>query len=519
MNIYVFKKVTCDLTYTNVLYFKTPQARLNYLTNNYNYKLFSNGKFLDTSEVIVLSINAQIENGSNYICVDDENCLLNYRFYFINKIEQTTPANYLVTLLPDIFATYFDENLQFSKRNLLIQATSLLHPVSNVSLALNKMEALTIYGTNEFLRPASNNGAVIGIIEQVDAHNSGSVPIGLKNYITYLDSTNTIQNVVSAFSSEIISGVPNGTFKLKSIHYIPADLMASIEIDTNELNVKVIGDVEHNKPHCDAYPFTHALITSGREAIQPLIKGFTRIYANDGLQINIDTNLRQFDFEIKCICENGSIQIGYMINKEFNDFSTWFEIPVYTTAFNDYQAFNKATIEATNQTRKQNLILNATKIGASGLLMATGSLTSNPLAIAGGIATLSTSFDNSKLQQDARFKDLSSTPLELTNNTNGLIIYRNGLQIKMYNCSNNDDIEYFIKNYGYSFTSTEFEAPNNSRYDIFNYYYFKYEEFNIIKSPLPVEIEAFIVSLFKKGVRVWYKPAVYLESLTPLGNE
>lgn len=515
MQVYSFNGVKLDRSMKNVLYFATPEARLNYLLDHYTY-LIKNAedKFFNESR-LVLKLNVDFTARTNYIAIVDDLAIKQIRFYFVDNLTQLTNNNYALSVVLDTFATYFNNSITVSDMSLINQTnvkdTDLKNYASNASIVSNMLEAGPEENNTILARDSvSENGFYIVL----NCHTVNAIGrtfiFKSTNILLPKGSLTRILNAIGDLTYKGNNGVSQ-SYVIDSIYYLPLSLFdytlsaTPYLFGTDEIEADLLFNNSFDKSYTN---------------IQNNVK--KRIAVKYGRNIDyLNTNLTEFDFNFKILCGSGVVRILAGINNEFEDVSEKFELTVYTDAFSQYQAFNKSIMNYQNYSRKITLATNLIKTGLS---TAASFASGNTFAQANAISSVAnnvigsiTNYDLASKGETAKFADMRGTPVAYGSTSSGYDIANNGLTIVNFTLSNSDDINRITNLYGYAFTTTSIEAPNNALYiastSKINFRFFKYEYIYFANQNFNNDILMSLTNLFLNGVRIWYKPNKFLSNV------
>ena len=512
MQVYSFNGVKLDRSMKNVLYFATPEARLNYLLDHYTY-LIKNAedKFFNESR-LVLKLNADFTARTNYIAIVDNLAIKQIRFYFVDNFTQLTNNNYNVNVVLDVFATYFNNSITVSDMSLINQTNmrdiDLKNYASNASIVSNMLEAGT-EEVNTIL--ARDNLSENGFYILLNCHTVNAIGrtfiFKSTNVLVANGSLRGVLNAIGDLKYKDNNGVEQ-SYIIDGIYYMPLSLLdytlsvAPYHFGSAEIEADLLFNDTFEKVYAN---------------IQNNVK--KRIAIKYGRNIDyLNTNLTEFDFNLKILCGSGVVRILAGVNNEYEDVSEKFELCVYTDAFSQYQAFNKSVMNYQNYSRKITLATNLVKTGLStAASFASGNMFAQANAISGvanNVIGSITNYDLASKGEAAKFADMRGTPVAYGSTSSGYEIANNGLTVVNFIVSNHDDVDRITNLYGYAFTTTSIEAPNNATYidaaSKINFRFFKYEYIYFANQNFNNDILMSLTNLFLSGIRIWYKPNKFL---------
>lgn len=216
-------------------------------------------------------------------------------------------------------------------------------------------------------------------------------------------------------------------------------------------------------------------------------------------QIDLENNTQPYWVGVRMVFAS-DFQMLLIANKQIIDVAQDFEYSVFESELGAYIANNKNGLAIKG-------VSNALNMVSAGVGIAQG----NPTALL-GIGKSITSFAGDL----AEFADLGNKPLKLLTESNlhANLYLLNGIGIFKWHASNKNEIQKNAKYYG---DKIDYLANIDfiHRADNTNFEYFQFANVEII-GKVPQTFMSQIEQMFLTGVRIWYNPKNYLNTIEPV---
>lgn len=558
MKIYFYSWDKLDINEENFLIFNDVDSRNTYLEDYLVYSVELNQFLLNDAHNFAKAIDfgdsgADI-NTINYIRVEDENHLPVHRYYYVDRVLQKTAYTYNFEFHIDLVSTYEHIVKDFTIVNSFVEQINLQNTSNVASSVITKAQKQNNYEITS-LYDEDNN--VIGdSLGQLDGsfiiyyttENSTIIETMIIPCLYYVKTSDEyygtrtqgsltffkrlcdilITNTIFDKTISIVKMIYNPVLNYENFGSVNFDSSVIITDDLSSTYQLVYTDSDSNLYYITSLSLWYTLAIEKELELTSFTMNKTNDYILNfgGVFIPLEnTAINQtISLYSSVTKETSRIYIKYISNDGYIDVTSFFEVNLATSEYEQYRAYNQAQYNVSMDALKRDssiggiLFNNALPLASNfvGGIAGGASKGGTAGAVAGGFSGLSGLISGTWNASDAlcnrwaQIGDLKRRPTVIGYRENiGATMFYSGFSIKVYNYSNQSEMYEYNRNYGFAVYLSYSENPFEIKEDT-NFLFYKFSKIQFIGA-YNTEIMAQLTNKLLSGIRLWYSSENYLE--------
>lgn len=447
-------------------------------------------------------------------------------FYFVNSARQIGTNVVRLTLEKDVFQTDFNKyNYSISdyqipqiKNGRCILTNDEQDDFANIedkTTLTNLLNSNDTYSATSLWEKSQTFTHVHAVMHFVDPTFGEFVAISKNSFSVYDNSTNVypygIDTLLTSIASNDVFYIGTASMQLTvlNLYLIPQELLTNL--DTTNMNT---GYFKYTMPqgHQNVeYWLTQNSVGIVQTKNHTISKTFNfEEYKKVSVgtyshQIELENNGKSHTISLQFIFSS-NLQVLLVGNNQIIDIAQDFEFSIFKSALAEFLTTHKNSLAIKGVSNALNL-----------LTAGFGAMSGNPTSLLGFGKTIT------NIAGDfAEFSDLGNQPLKLQveSNSNWNIYNLNGIGVFKWTALNKNEIQKNAKYYGDKvdfltnlslYYKTNTYTENSTTYTV-NFDYFQFANLELIAN-LPENTKTTIENMFLQGIRVWYNPTKFLQTI------